>query len=539
MTDLKQVISNLPAEPGIYKYLNKKNEIIYVGKAKNLKKRVSSYFSKTHLDNKTNSLVKNIASIEFIVVNSETDALLLENNLIKEHQPKYNILMRDDKTYPYILLTNDIFPKIYATRKYKPELGTYFGPFASVRAMDSVMELIKKLFTIRNCDLNLTEKNIAQGKFKKCLEYHLGNCKAPCENLQSLSDYNKDIAEATIILKGDLGIVRKTIHQKMKEFSEGLQFEKAAHEKSKLEMLDKFQTNTLISSQKTNNTAVFTIKKFEEKILVNYLYISFGRIIQSKNIELIDKLNESESELLKTAIIRVLLEQDIKPNEIIANLQVELELESVKFTVPQIGDKRKLIDLSIKNLDFYYQNQLLKQPKQPASQRVLETLKKELSLNELPTHIECFDNSNLQGTTPVAAMSCFKNGVPSKKDYRHFNIKTVIGPNDFDSMREIVFRRYSRLVAENLPLPNLIVIDGGKGQLSAAVDSLKKVGLYGKIPIISIAKRLEEIYVPGDEIPLHLEKKSEGLRLIQYLRDEVHRFGITFHRKKRDKIKGK
>jgi excinuclease ABC subunit C len=405
--------------------------------------------------------------------------------------------------------------------------------------MDSVMELIKKLFTIRNCDLNLTEKNIAQGKFKKCLEYHLGNCKAPCENLQSLSDYNKDIAEATIILKGDLGIVRKTIHQKMKEFSEGLQFEKAAHEKSKLEMLDKFQTNTLISSQKTNNTAVFTIKKFEEKILVNYLYISFGRIIQSKNIELIDKLNESESELLKTAIIRVLLEQDIKPNEIIANLQVELELESVKFTVPQIGDKRKLIDLSIKNLDFYYQNQLLKQPKQPASQRVLETLKKELSLNELPTHIECFDNSNLQGTTPVAAMSCFKNGVPSKKDYRHFNIKTVIGPNDFDSMREIVFRRYSRLVAENLPLPNLIVIDGGKGQLSAAVDSLKKVGLYGKIPIISIAKRLEEIYVPGDEIPLHLEKKSEGLRLIQYLRDEVHRFGITFHRKKRDKIKGK
>ena len=529
-------LQHLPAEPGIYKYFDKNSTLIYVGKAKNIKKRVSSYFTKSHQDNKTRSLVSQIVSIEFIVVNSEHDALLLENNLIKTNQPKYNILLRDDKTYPYVVVTNEAFPKVYATRKYLPNLGTYFGPFSSSYAMHMVLNLIKKLYTIRNCDLNLSKANIKKGKFKKCMEYHLGNCKAPCEDLQSEEDYDKDIQQVNIILKGDLAIVQKTFIERMKNYAVQLDFENAEKVKNKIKTLDDFQSTTLISNHKFNNLAVFTLSQYQEKVYVNYVYISFGRITQSKTIEAIQKLDETNEEILATVIIRVISDFDLNPDEILTNIEVDELTTITKISVPKIGDKRKLVDLSLKNIAFYVQNLNLKEKKEPAANRVLETLKKELNLKDLPTHIECFDNSNLQGTTPVAAMSCFKNGVPSKKDYRHFNIKTVVGANDYESMREIVFRRYSRLLNEKQDLPNLIVIDGGKGQLSSAVESLKKLDLYGVIPIISIAKRLEEIYVPGDEFPLHLDKKSEGLRLIQKLRDEVHRFGITFHRLKRDKI---
>jgi excinuclease ABC subunit C len=533
---LKNTINRLPAEPGIYKYYNNEEVLIYVGKAKNIKKRVSSYFTKSHQDNKTRSLVSQIFNIEFIVVNTEADALLLENNLIKSNQPKYNILLRDDKTYPFVVVTKDRFPKIYSTRKYIPTLGTYYGPFPSVRAMDTVMTLIKQLYTVRNCDLNLSPLNIQKGKFKKCMEYHLGNCKAPCEGLQTEDDYNSDIEKINIILKGDLRIIRKSLTDNMKKYAETLDYENAEKEKNKIEYLEKFQSNTLILNHKYNNLAIFTINTYKEKIYINYLYISFGRVTQSKTIEAVKKLDESDEEILETAIFKTILDYRLTPDEILSNIPIG-EINGSKVSVPLIGDKRKLTDLSLKNIEFYHQNISLKEKKEAPAIRVLETLKSELNLKELPTHIECFDNSNLQGTTPVAAMSCFKNGVPSKKDYRHFNIKTVIGPNDFDSMKEIVHRRYLRLINENLPLPNLIIIDGGKGQLKSAVEALTGLGIYGQIPIISIAKRLEEIYIPGDSIPLHLDKKSEGLRLIQKLRDEVHRFGITFHRLKRDKIK--
>ena len=537
--ELKETIQNLPNEPGIYQYYDKTAKLIYVGKAKNIKKRVSSYFSKVHFDNKTRVLVSQIAKIEFIVVNSESDALLLENNLIKTNQPKYNILLRDDKTYPYILLTNDRFPKIYATRTYKPEKGTYYGPFSSVRAMDTVMELIKKIFTIRNCDLNLTELSISKQKFKKCLEYHLGNCKAPCEALQEEPDYNKDIDQIKIILKGDLSLIKRTFTERMKQYAASLDFERAEKEKNKIEYLEKFQSNTLITGNNINDTMVFTINVFDNKYYVNFIEISFGRIIKSKTVEVLKALEETEEEILCSSITQIINDlYENPPKEILTNKLINLDYDRIQTSVPLRGDKKKLIDLSLKNIDYYLQNKVLKEKKEPQGLRVLQVLQRELSLKDLPTHIECFDNSNLQGTDAVAAMVCFKNGVPSKKDYRHYNIKTVEGPNDFDSMKEIVFRRYSRLLEEEQELPKLIIVDGGKGQLSSAVESLKKLNIYGVIPIISIAKRLEEIYIPEDTLPLLIKKNSEGLRLIQQMRDEAHRFGITFHRKKRDKIKG-
>lgn len=534
--DLKNIIKDLPTMPGIYKYFDKDDTLIYVGKAKNIKKRVTSYFSKKFNDNKTRTLVSQIIKIEFIIVNSETDALLLENNLIKTNQPKYNILLRDDKTYPYIVVTNDPFPKVYATRRYLPELGKYYGPFSSVKSMDIVMVLIKKLYTIRDCDLNLTPITIKKGKFKKCMEYHLGNCKAPCEALQTIEDYNNDINQVKIILKGDLSIIRKSFNDNMKQYAQILNFEKAHKIKEKIEYLEKFQSYTLISNTKFNNAAIFTIADYESKAYVNYMYITFGRITQSKNIEITKKLNETNEEILSIVIVRTITDYNLKPVEILTNIDISEYNSDSNLSVPIMGEKKKLIDLSVKNIDFYVNTQNLKEVKEPSFLRVLETLKKELNLKDLPTHIECFDNSNLQGTTPVAAMSVFKNGKPSKKDYRHYNIKTVTGSNDFESMKEVVFRRYSRVINEKQKLPNLIIIDGGKGQLSSAIEALTSLNIYGKIPIISIAKRLEEIYMPDDSLPLYLEKKSEGLRLIQKIRDEVHRFGITFHRNKRDKI---
>lgn len=534
---LSEIIKKLPTEAGIYKYLDKNGELIYVGKAKNIKKRVSSYFTKVHLDNKTRSLVRHIAHIEFMVVNSESDALLLENTLIKAHKPKYNILYKDDKSYPYIVITKERFPKIYATRRMNPDKGDYYGPFPSVSAMNTVLQLIKNLLTIRTCDLNLSENNVKKGKFKKCLEFHLGNCKAPCEGLQTEQDYLKDIEQAKQIIDGDLSLVKWYFTEQMKMHAAALDFEKAQKAKWRLEMLEKYQSHSLMVNQKTKDVYVATLKNFDAKTYVNLIKINYGRVTQSKTVELTRQMDETDEEVFQTALFDMLKGLNLSGTEILTNVKIDFDVTEAKITVPKIGDKKKLIDLSLKNIDYYRKN-LLKddEPKENPHFRILETLKNDLNLKELPTHIECFDNSNFQGTTPVAAMVCYKNGIPAKKEWRHYNIKTVTGPNDFDSMAEIVYRRYHRLLTENAPLPNLIVIDGGKGQLGAAVASLEKLGLYGKIPIISIAKRLEEIYVPGDELPVMLGKKSESLKLIQKIRDDVHRFGITFHRKKRDKI---
>ncbi len=533
--DLQNTISRMPTEPGIYKYFDIEQKLIYVGKAKNLKKRVSSYFSKIHTDNKTRSLVSQIISIEFIVVNSETDALLLENNLIKSFQPKYNILLRDDKTYPYILITNDRFPKIYATRKFTPEKGKMYGPFTSPGAMHMVLDVIKKLFLIRNCDLNLTKKNIESQKFKKCLEYHIGNCKAPCENLQTEEDYLTDIEQAKIILKGDLSIIRKVISENMKAMAAQLDFENAEKMKRRLEYLEKYQSYSLIATEKDRNLAVFVLKIHNERFYVNYTIINFGRIVESKSFEVVRLMDESESEMLSSTIFRVLDETKAEIQEIVSNIEIDFDL-GYPICTPQRGDKKALVDLALKNIDFYLQNKALKGPQESPMIKVLQQLQKDLNLKDLPDHIECFDNSNLGGSFPVAAMVCYKNGVPSKKDWRHFNIKTVVGPNDFDSMKEIVFRRYDRLQKENQPMPKLIVIDGGKGQLSSAIESLRELNLYGTIPIISIAKRLEELYLPGDELPILLKKTSPSLRLLQKIRDDTHDFGVSFHRLKRGKL---
>jgi len=533
---IKDILPNLPINPGIYKYFNKADELIYVGKAKNIKKRVSSYFSKIHTDNKTRSLVNQINRIEFIVVDSESDALLLENNLIKTNQPKYNILLRDDKTYPYILVTKDRFPKIYSTRKLIPEKGEHFGPFSSVGAMYTVLNLIKKLLTIRNCDLNLSEKNIEKQKFKKCLEYHLGNCKAPCEALQPEADYVEDIVQARTILNGDLGVVKRYFSDQMKKAAETLNFEKAQKAKWKLEQLEKYQSSSLIFNTNLKHQHVITFKSFERDCYINVLKIAFGRIVQSKTIEFQRLADETDEEIFATAFVQLIDEWKLQKQNIITNLAIGLNEFEIKIAVPQKGEKKALIELSLKNIDFYRKNSTPLEPKESSEMRVLLQMKQDLNLKDLPTHIECFDNSNFQGTTPVAAMVCFKNGKPSKKDWRHYNIKTVVGSNDFASMEEIVYRRYARLVEEGQPLPNLIIVDGGKGQLASAIKSLQKLELYGQIPIISIAKRLEEIYTPNDDLPLLLSKKSETLRLIQKIRDEVHRFGITFHRNKRDSI---
>ena len=533
--ELKNKISNLPNEPGIYKYFDNEHNILYIGKAKNIKKRVSSYFTKALTDNKTRVLVNQITDVEFIVVNSEADALLLENNLIKENKPKYNILLKDDKTFPYILVTNDYFPKIYATRRLIPGKGDYYGPYSSVGAMNTVLELLKKLFTIRNCDLNLTTNTIAKNKFKKCLEFHLGNCKAPCEALQHNEDYINEIKQAKEILGGDLRKVERYFEDKMKFYAANLDFENAQKIKEKIDRLKKFQSYSLVSNNGLQSEVIATYKRYNKTAFINIINIAFGRIIQSKTIETSSILDETDEEIFAAALTQLLLDLKLKPKEILSNLEITIE-GLTKTKIPIRGDKKELLSLSLKNIEYNISTKESEIIKEPAYRRLLEVIQKDLNLKELPTHIECFDNSNFQGSTPVAAMVCFKNGQPYKSEWRHFNIKTVKGPNDFESMEEIVYRRYSRLLEENKPLPNLIIIDGGKGQLSSAIKSLEKLDIYGKIPIISIAKRLEEIYTPNDDLPLLLKKNSETLKFIQRIRDEVHRFGITFHRKKRDKI---
>ncbi|PRY89223.1 excinuclease ABC subunit UvrC [Mongoliibacter ruber] len=528
---------NLPDQPGVYKYYNEAGELIYVGKAKSLKKRVSSYFVKaTGLNHKTRRMVKEIIKIEIALVNSEFDALLLENNLIKQNQPKYNILLRDDKTYPYLLVTDEHFPQIYPTRRMQAGKGTYYGPFASVKAMNNVLELIRSIFTVRTCRLDLSPEKIREEKYKVCLEYHLGNCLGPCEGHQKEKDYLKDIEQAKHILKGNLALAKNFFKDKMQEEAEKLAFEKAQYFKQKLELLEKYQAKSLIANPSIRDLDVFAIVTDEKCAYVNFLKIINGSVIITKTVELKKKLDETESELLLTAIVRLRDQFQSNASEIIINIPLDEEYEGLNISVPKIGDKKKLIDLSLKNAKYYKQEKLLASGEVKDKKfRVLKQLQSDLSLKDMPDHIECFDNSNIQGTNPVASMVCFLNGKPAIKEYRHYHIKTVEGPNDFASMTEVVGRRYKRLMEEDKPLPKLIVIDGGKGQLSSSVIALKELGIYGKVPIIGIAKRLEEIYFPEDQFPLHIDKKSESLRLLQRIRDEAHRFAITFHRNIRSK----
>lgn len=527
--------NQLPEQPGIYKYFNEVGDLIYVGKAKSLKKRVSSYFNKnTGLNFKTRKMVREIKRIEVTLVNSESDALHLENSLIKENQPRYNILLKDDKTFPYICITKERFPRVISTRRVIPGSGTYFGPYSSVRAMNNILDLLRKLYQLRTCKYNLSEENIRTGKFKICLEYHIKNCQGPCEGLQDEEDYLRDIEQATNILKGKLGIPKSYFHNKMSSYAEALEFEKAEYFKNKLNLLEKFQAKTVVVNQKIEDADVFSIVSDDKNAYVNYLKVIHGAIVHTLTVEVKKRLDEEVSDILPLCMLEIRQRFNSQAKEIITHVEMEQHIAGTELLVPKIGDKRKLIEMSLKNA-LFYKKEKLSQVKEKKEDRVLRTMKQELNLPNTPRHIECFDNSNIQGTNPVASMVCFKNGKAAKKEYRHYNIKTVEGPDDFASMEEVVGRRYKRLLEEAMPLPNLIVIDGGKGQLNAACNALQALGLYGRIPIVGIAKRLEEIYFPEDPYPLHIDKKSEALTLIQRIRDEAHRFAITFHRNQRSK----
>jgi len=535
---LKPIVSSLPELPGVYQYFDEEGTILYVGKAKNLKKRVSSYFQKEHDNAKLNLLVRKINSINYIVVKTEWDALLLENSLIKKHQPRYNVMLKDDKTYPWICIKKEPFPRIFSTRKVIKDGSEYFGPYASVTLMKTVLEFVRKLYPLRTCSLNLTDENIKKKKFKRCLEYHLGNCKGPCEALQTKEDYDYSISQIRQIIKGNIHSVIRYLKDQMDEQAGKWEFEKAQQLKEKLELLEKYQSHSAVVSPTISNVDVFTFLSDEKSGYVNYLKIVNGAIIQSHTIELNKKLDETPEELLLMGIADLRERFGSDSSEILLSQSIEAEVPDATVIVPQKGDKRRLIELSENNLKYYIREKQmlasLSSPKKREDEK-LEQMKKDLQLKELPHRIECFDNSNIQGAFPVAAMTVFVNGKPSKKDYRHFNIRTVVGPDDFASMEEVIYRRYKRALEEKQPLPQLIVIDGGKGQLSSALKSLESLGLSDKIGIIGIAKKLEEIYFPGDSIPLYLDKRSITLRIIQQIRDEAHRFGITHHRKRRSK----
>ena len=536
--EIQNTLKIMPHSPGCYQFIDKKGKVIYVGKAKDLKKRVSSYFNKYHENPKTRVLVKNIHRIKYIVVDSEEDTFLLENNLIKELKPRYNVMLKDDKTYPYIVIKNEYFPRVYKTRKVVKDGSRYFGPYSSVHAVNSLLDVFRKVYKIRTCRLNLTPDNIASGKFKVCLEYHIKRCNGPCEGLQSLEDYNKNIEEVTEILKGNVSIIEKKIEEEMLQYAEELRFEEAQQLKEKYILIRNFREKSLIVSNINYNIDVFGYEEDENSAYINYLHVVNGSVNQAYTFEYKKKLEETPEELLGMGIIEMRQRFESESKEIIVPFIPDIKLHNIEYTIPQRGDKKKLLELSQKNVKQYKIDKLKKaemlNPDQRAA-RILKTVQKDLQLKEIPWRIECFDNSNIQGTNAVAACVVFKKAKPAKKDYRHFIIKTVTGPDDYASMREIIYRRYSRLLNEGSPLPQLIVIDGGKGQLNAAVESLQKIGLYGKIAVIGIAKRLEEIYFPNDPVPLYLDKNSETLKLIQQLRDEAHRFGITFHRKKRSK----
>jgi len=537
--DLKQTILSLPETPGVYRYFDKDNKLIYVGKAKSLKKRVSSYFTKNHHENrKTAVMVSKIVRIEFTLVDSEFDALLLENSLIKKHQPRFNINLRDDKTYPFICIKNERFPRIFPTRNPVKDGSDYFGPYASVRIMHTMLDLIKSLYPTRNCTYILSEANVAALKYKTCLEFQIGNCKGPCENLQSEADYNEGIKQIKNILRGNIDEVLDFLQKEMQDASTQLHFERAAALKQKFSLLQNYQSKSTIVSKSIHNVDVFSIAYDDFYAFVNYFKVANGMIIQTHTVEIKKKLDETPAELLAYAIVEIRETFHSNSTEIIVPFEPDIEDERLHFSIPKAGEKKKLLDLSYKNA-FYAKKEKLDQydklNPEVKTERLLTVMKNDLRLQELPYHIECFDNSNFQGKYPVSAMTVFKNGKPSKKDYRHFNVRTVEGPDDFATMREVIHRRYKRAVEEKQALPQLIIIDGGKGQLSSAVESLKELGVYGKVTVVGIAKRLEELYFPDDELPLYLDKKSETLRVIQQIRDEAHRFGITHHRKRRDK----
>lgn len=536
---IQTLLSALPDSPGVYQFYDKEDKLLYVGKAKSLKKRVSSYFQKDrHVSGKTSIMVRKVADIRTIVVDTEMDALLLENNLIKKHQPRYNVSLKDDKTYPWICIRNERFPRVFSTRKMIRDGSEYFGPYASGRLINTLLELINKLYKLRTCSLVLSEENITKKKFRVCLEYQIGNCKGPCEGFQSQGEYDQSVKEIRQILKGNIQTVIGHLRELMQTYAAEYRFEEAQSVKEKLESLEKFQRKSVVVNPSIHNVDVFSLVIEEDSAYVNFLRVMNGAIIQGHTVELKKKLEETPEELLELAMGELRSRFFSDAEEIIVPFAPEVEWPGISFTIPKIGDKKHLLSLSESNVRNYIREKRLQEEKQHPENRTLrlmEQMKKDLRLTELPKHIECFDNSNFQGAYPVAAMSVFRDGKPSKKDYRHFNIKTVEGPDDFASMEEVIHRRYKRMLDEALPLPQLIVIDGGKGQLSAAVSSLEKLGLRGKIAVIGIAKRLEELYYPDDPLPLYIDKKSETLRIIQQLRDEVHRFGITHHRKRRSK----
>jgi excinuclease ABC subunit C len=540
-TALQLQIQSLPDNPGVYQYYDKEDKILYVGKAKNLKKRVSSYFNKIHDTAKTNVLVKKIVTIKHIVVPTESDALLLENNLIKTLQPRYNVLLRDDKTYPWICIKKEPFSRLFPTRKMVKDGSEYFGPYTSFKTVSVILDLIKELYPLRTCNFDLSQNNIENHKFKVCLEYHIGNCKGPCESHESLENYQTQVNAIREILKGNFAASMKDFKAKMQKYALEMQFEEAQKIKEKIDILENYQSRSTIINPKISNIDVFSIVSDEGAAFVNFLQINHGSIIRSHTMEIKKKLDETDQELLELAIIELRERFQLLSRELIVPFMVDLgdpEISGLKITVPQLGDKKQILDLSIRNAKFFRIEQLkqlqIVDPERHVN-RIMAQMQKDLRLSVEPRHIECFDNSNIQGTNPVAACVVFKDGKPSKKDYRHFNIKTVEGPNDFASMEEVVYRRYKRLLDENQPLPNLIIIDGGKGQLSSALKIMDELDLRGKIAIIGIAKRLEELFYPGDSVPLYLDKKSETLKIIQQLRNEAHRFGITFHRDKRSK----
>ncbi len=536
-TALKLQIQTLPNSPGVYQYYDKNEILLYIGKAKNLKKRVASYFNKNQPNGKTRILVKKIASIKHIVVETETDALLLENNLIKKHQPKYNVMLKDDKTYPWICIKKERFSRVFLTRNIIKDGSAYFGPFTSVKTVKVLLDLIKEIYKLRTCKYDLSQKNIENKKYKVCLEYHLGNCKGACEDLQTEEDYNQDIIAIKNIIKGNFKESIKLLKEKMLFFASEMKFEEAQHIKEKLALLENYQAKSTIVNPSINNVDVFSIISDESYGYINFLKISNGAIVQSHTTEVKKKLDETDKELLELAIVEIRQRFHSQSKEIYSIFKLDLG-ENLKITIPKLGDKKRIVDLSLRNAKYYRQERFkhlqIVDPDRHTN-RIMSQMQKDLRLTVQPRWIECFDNSNIQGTHPVAACVVFKNGKPSKKDYRHFNIKTVIGPDDFASMEEVVYRRYKRLQEEGQGFPQLIVIDGGKGQLSSALKSLDALGLRKKIAIIGIAKRLEEIYYPEDKIPLYLDKKSETLKIIQQLRNEAHRFGITFHRNKRSK----
>jgi excinuclease ABC subunit C len=545
----KDIISALPDRPGVYQFIDSYGKIIYIGKARNLRKRVTSYFAKNQTG-KTTVMLRRAEDIRHMVVDNESDALLLENNLIKKHQPRYNILLKDDKTFPWICIKNEPYPRVFSTRNVVKDGSQYFGPYTSGLMVKTLLTLIRQLYKLRTCNYSLTASNIAGGKFKSCLEFHIGNCKAPCIGNQEQSEYDETIAQIKDILKGHILTVTTHLKQKMAEFSADLRFEEAQILKEKIEILSRFRSRSAIVSNTIKNIDVFAFAQDDDRCYVNYLKVVEGAVVQAFTLEMRSRVDEENAFLLGFAITEIRQRYSSDSPEIIVPFNPDIQLEKIKYTIPKIGEKLKLLELAERNAIYYKLEQkkrLLEHKPEARTGKNLEKVKNDLHMPVLPVHIECFDNSNIMGSNPVAACVVFRNGRPSKKDYRHFNIKTVTGPDDFSSMEEVIYRRYKRMLEEKNPVPQLVVIDGGKGQLSSAMKSIEKLGLRETITVIGIAKKLEEIYFPGDSVPIYLDKNSYSLKLIQQMRNEAHRFGINFHRDKRssemtssglDKIKG-